>query len=90
MYSNRELWSERFERPYADLFAVQSEITRKVVSVLPGTITEAARREVAKCYPRNLEAYDYFVHGQALFLVRQIEDNDKALSSYRPSCSMVK
>ncbi len=81
--TNRELWSERFERPYAELFAVQSEIARKVTAVLPGTITASVRKEIAKRYTRNLEAYDDFVHGQALFLVRQIEDNDKARTYYR-------
>ena len=86
--TNRELWSERFERPYVDLFAVQSEITHKVVSVLPGTITDSVRREVAKRYTRNLEAYDDFVHGQALFLVRQIENNDKARAFYRKAVEL--
>ena len=86
--TNQRLWSERFERPYADLFAVQSEITHRVTAVLPGTITDSVRKEIAKRYTRNLEAYDNFVHGQALFLVRQSEVNDKARAFYRKAVEL--
>jgi DNA-binding winged helix-turn-helix (wHTH) protein/TolB-like protein/Flp pilus assembly protein TadD len=86
--TNQELWSERFERPYADLFAVQSEITHRVTAALPGAISDSVRKEIAKRYTRNLEAYDNFVHGQALFLVRQSELNDKARAFYRKAVEL--
>jgi len=86
--TNQELWSERFERPYADLFAVQSEITHRVTAALPAAITDSVHKEIAKRYTRNLEAYDDFVHGQALFLVRQSELNDKARAFYRKAVEL--
>ncbi|MGH9805768.1 MAG: winged helix-turn-helix domain-containing tetratricopeptide repeat protein [Terriglobia bacterium] len=86
--TSQELWSERFERPRADLFTVQNEIARKVTSVLPGKLTDAARRQIAKRYTRNLEAYDDFLHGQALFLVRQPEDNDGARAFFRKAVEL--
>src|SRR5262245_4698796 len=57
----QQLWSERFERPFGDLFAVQDEIARRLIEVLPGKLTDAARQRLAKRYTRSLEAYDYFL-----------------------------
>jgi len=80
--TNQQLWSERFERPFADLFAVQDELTRKVCEMLPGRLEAAARQQRAKAYTRSLEAYDQFLRGQSLFLVRQPADNEQARAFY--------
>jgi len=49
-----------------------------VVGHLPGTIGEAERRRLAKRYTASPQAYDYFLRGQALFLVRRTRDNQEA------------
>jgi DNA-binding winged helix-turn-helix (wHTH) protein/TolB-like protein/Tfp pilus assembly protein PilF len=76
--SGEQLWTQRFERPFGDLFAIQSEISRSVVEHLPGRISEAERRALAKRYTLSPQAYDYFLRGQALFLVRRTRDNQEA------------
>ncbi|MGQ0749009.1 MAG: winged helix-turn-helix domain-containing protein [Betaproteobacteria bacterium] len=78
-----QLWSERFERPFHALFGVQDEITRSLVERLPAKVSEAERRRLAKRYTRNLEAYEHFVRGQALFLARRSEDNEQARAYFR-------
>lgn len=82
-HTNQQLWSERFERPFADLFAIQDELTRKVCEMLPGRLEAAARQQRAKAYTRSLEAYDHFLRGQSLFLVRQPAENEQARAFYR-------
>jgi DNA-binding winged helix-turn-helix (wHTH) protein/TolB-like protein/Tfp pilus assembly protein PilF len=86
--SNQQLWSERYERPYGDLFKVQDEITRKLTQVLPGKLSDAVRQSLARRYTRSLEAYDDFLHGQALFLVRRSEDNEEARGYYRKALEL--
>lgn len=86
--TGQQLWSERFERPFTDLFAVQDEITRRLTQVLPGKLTDAARQRLALPYTRSLEAYDDFLRGQALFLVRQTEDNDQARGFFRKAVEL--
>ncbi|MGH8745298.1 MAG: hypothetical protein ACREUK_02270, partial [Burkholderiales bacterium] len=81
--TGQQLWSDRFERRFADLFAVQDEITRRLTQVLPGKLTDAARQRLARPYTRSLQAYDAFLRGQALFLVRQSEDNEQARGFFR-------
>lgn len=86
--SSQQLWSERFERPFGDLFKVQDEITRKLTQVLPGELTDAVRQSLARRYTRSLEAYDDFLRGQALFLVRRSEDNEEARGYYRKALEL--
>jgi TolB-like protein len=86
--TNEHLWSERFERPFRDLFAVQDEIIRRLVEKLPGKVSDAERQRLAKRYTRSLEAYEYFLRGQALFMVRQTEDNEEARSYFRKALEL--
>ncbi|MER9138361.1 tetratricopeptide repeat protein [Mesorhizobium sp. M0830] len=58
------LWAERFDRSLEDIFAVQDEVTGKIVEALVGRLTTAP----ARSRPSNLEAYDICVRARALGL----------------------
>jgi len=60
------LWAERFDRDLADVFAVQDEVTSKIVEALVGRLKAEGIPERRK--PTNLEAYDLFLRGRALLL----------------------
>jgi len=80
--SGEQVWTHRFERPFGDLFTIQSDISRSLAEHLPGKISDAERRRLAKRYTSSLEAYDHFLRGQALFLVRRTEDNQRARARF--------
>jgi DNA-binding winged helix-turn-helix (wHTH) protein/TolB-like protein/Tfp pilus assembly protein PilF len=82
------IWAERFERPYADLFAVQDAIVAKLLEVLPAKVGEAERARVSRRYTRNLDAYDAFLRGQSAFLVRRSADNEEARAWYRKAIEL--
>jgi DNA-binding winged helix-turn-helix (wHTH) protein/TolB-like protein/Tfp pilus assembly protein PilF len=86
--TNEQLWSERFERPFRDLFAVQDEMTARLADVLPGKLSDVERQRLAKRYTRSLEAYDYFLRGKALFLARGSEENEEARALYRKAIEL--
>ena len=86
--TNEQIWSERFERPFRDLFAVQDQIIRALVEKLPGKVSDAERERLAKRYTRSLDAYEYFQRGQALFMVRRTEDNEEARSLFRKALEL--
>lgn len=62
------VWAERFDRALEDIFAVQDEVTRRIVDALKVTLTssEQARRESRSKV--NAEAYDYCVRGRSCLL----------------------
>jgi TolB-like protein/lipopolysaccharide biosynthesis regulator YciM len=63
--SGAHVWSERWDRPAQDVFAVQTEVAESVANRIGGYgLVAAASREVAKRKrPENLEAYDLYLLG---------------------------
>ncbi len=66
--SGGHVWAERFDRDLEDIFALQDEVTQKIVETLKVTLTgsEQARREERGKV--NSEAYDYFIRARGLIL----------------------
>ncbi|RUX86558.1 adenylate cyclase, partial [Mesorhizobium sp. M7D.F.Ca.US.004.01.2.1] len=60
--SGDHLWAERFDRGLEDIFAVQDEVTAKIVEALLGRLRASPPRN----RPRNLEAYDLCVRARRL------------------------
>jgi len=57
------LWAERFDRSLQDVFAVQDEVTGKIVEALVGRLSPPPARN----RPANLEVYELCVRGRVLF-----------------------
>jgi TolB-like protein/class 3 adenylate cyclase/tetratricopeptide (TPR) repeat protein len=63
------VWSERWDRPAKDVFAVQTELAEKVAAALGGDLTmgQITRAEIQRAKrlrPNDLTAYDYFQLGK--------------------------
>ena len=56
------LWAERFDRSLEDIFAVQDEVTGKIVEALVGRLTAPPARN----RPKSMEAYDLCVRARVL------------------------
>ncbi len=57
------LWSERYDRPFADIFTLQDEIRQKIVFALKVKLTPEEQKRLKRFPTDNLEAYDYFLRG---------------------------
>jgi len=61
------IWSERWDRDLADVFAIQDEIAHATVSALRVRLTERDQRDRDQNKgTTNLEAYDLYLRGRAL------------------------
>lgn len=62
------VWAERYDRDLEDIFAVQDEVTRRIVDALKVNLTssELVRREDRGKV--NPEAYDYLIRGRSCIL----------------------
>jgi DNA-binding winged helix-turn-helix (wHTH) protein/TolB-like protein/Flp pilus assembly protein TadD len=80
--TSEQLWSQRFERPFGDLFAIQNEISRSLTEQLPARISHAELQRMAQRHTYSTEAYEFFLRAQALFLVRRTEENRQARAFY--------
>ena len=61
------LWAERYDGSLEDIFALQDEITRKIVSGLEVNLTVAERKRAGERFTSNVEAYDLFLRGRTEF-----------------------
>jgi adenylate cyclase len=57
------VWSERYDRLLRDIFALQDEITQRIVTVLRVEVQEAELERVRRVPTGNLNAYDSLLRG---------------------------
>ena len=67
--SGHHLWSERWDREMDDIFALQDEITMKIMMALQVKLTEGEQIRIweEKDRPKNLEAYELVLQGEEYF-----------------------
>jgi len=57
------VWAERYDRDLKDVFALQDEVTQKIVGVLAVKLTAPEKDRLGRAPTRNVEAYDYVLRG---------------------------
>ncbi len=76
------LWSETYERPLKDIFAIEDEISSSIVGALRIKLTGPAGRSLVTRYTENLQAYHLYLKGRFYWNKRQEEDFYKALGFF--------
>lgn len=61
------IWAERFDRELEDVFAVQDEVTERVVSTVAGSLMRPSERRSSRKHPSNLTAYELLLRGKEHF-----------------------
>jgi adenylate cyclase len=72
------LWSERYDRPLKDIFALQDDIVQKIVTTLNLQFALREQGHVVRKHTDNLEAYDTLLRGTEYFLRFTKEGNAQA------------
>jgi adenylate cyclase len=72
------LWAERYDRHLKDIFAVQDEVTKNIVSALSVKLTEREEDQLARRHTNSLEAYEYALRGLEYYLRSTKEANTQA------------
>ncbi|MBI3458232.1 MAG: adenylate/guanylate cyclase domain-containing protein [Candidatus Rokubacteria bacterium] len=87
--TGRHLWAARYDGEIGDVFALQDEVTRKIVAALAVTLpagepSGATRRKETA----NVAAYDAFLQGRAHYVRRTPEDYAKAASQFEKAIEL--
>jgi len=80
--TGHHLWSEKYDRDMKDLFALQDEITHKIIVELQVKLTEGEQARVSHKTTTNLEAWSYAVRGLKLFERTSKDNNAKAMELF--------
>lgn len=65
--NGRHLWADRYGGTLADLFALQDQVTQRIVSALAVNLTPAELARQTHSETDNQEAYDAFLRGWAYY-----------------------
>ena len=74
------LWAERYDRDLKDIFALQDEVTQKIVAALALKVTEDEQQRLLNKYTDNLEAYDYYLRGVEYFPISRLTKEKSILA----------
>ena len=58
------VWAERYDRDYADIFALQDQVIEEIVGALSVQLTESEQTQVTRLPTHSLEAYDYYLRAE--------------------------
>jgi len=82
------LWAERYDRPLQDIFALQDDVVRKIVTTLKLQLTMQEQGIVVRKTTDNLAAYDYFLRGLESFNRQTQEANAQARQMFEQALGL--
>jgi adenylate cyclase len=86
--NNANTWAQRFDRDASQVFAVQDEVTHRIVKALAIRITTRERQRLEQKATANLAAYDFFQEGKRLSRVSTKPANEQARVAFRKAIQL--
>jgi len=81
--TDEHLWAETYDRNYADIFSIQSDVAQKIAAALKATLTPAEKGNIEENPTQNMEAYDYFLKGKYFWNTKTSQEgNQKAIDMF--------
>jgi TolB-like protein/Tfp pilus assembly protein PilF len=80
--SGTHLWADRFEGASEDIFALQDQVTARVVGAIAPRLEQAEIERARRKPTESLDAYDLFLRGLANVHKWTREDTDEALHCF--------
>jgi TolB-like protein len=74
--TDTHLWAEHYKRDLADIFAIESEVSERIVSQLKAKLSPDEKASIEQPPTTDLAAYDFYIRGKTL--VSTIAFNDRA------------
>ncbi len=65
------LWADRYDRDLTDIFAVQDDVTKRIVEALKITLSPAEQQRLADSETKNVAAYDCMLRGREFMLGKE-------------------
>ncbi|MFQ5565206.1 MAG: adenylate/guanylate cyclase domain-containing protein [Paracoccaceae bacterium] len=81
--SDAHLWAERYDRDLEDIFAVQDEVTRAIVTAIEPQLASTERERARRKPPENLGAWECYQRGLWHVYQHTAEDSAKGQELFR-------
>jgi len=64
--TSAHIWAERLDRDMDDLFAMQDEVTERIVTTIANRLERTEQERAARKRPEAMRAYDYILQARAI------------------------
>jgi len=81
--TGNHVWADRYDGDLTDIFALQDEITRKVVTAIEPRLLEAEGVRALTRAPADLDAWEMVARASSIFSRMTRADSEAAISLYR-------
>ena len=81
--TNNHVWADRYDGDLTDIFALQDEITKKVVAAIEPRLLEAEGARALTRAPADLDAWELVARASSIFWRMTPADSEAAISLYR-------
>lgn len=83
------IWTETYDRDYADIFAIQSDVAQKIAVALQATLTLEEKQSINEIPTDNLEAYEFYQQGKIIFYKHwALENFESALTLFEKAIEL--
>lgn len=86
--SEQALWSDIFNKPYQDIFALQSEVAISIADALKAEISDSEQTEIEKTPTTNIDAVDLYWKGREYYGRYTEADNLSAIELFRQAIAL--
>ena len=77
--TEEHLWADTYDRELVDIFAIQSDVAKKIAAALKASLTPEEEERINEKPTENLEAYDYYLKGNILYDEFSVNNERKSL-----------
>ena len=80
--SDKQLWEKRFDQELNNVFTIQYEILKKIVSTLEVNLSEEEQKRLVIHGTENLEAHDLYMRGQEQYFTFAPKNIKKSITTF--------
>ena len=86
--TDEHVWAERYDGAIEDIFALQDQVSNKIVSTLAIKLTQGEQDQIAQRETDNTEAYDAFLRGWDQYLQQTPESFLRATELFKKATEL--
>ena len=86
--TNNHLWAERYDRELNDIFAIQDDVSRKIVDALEVKLSALEAKRLGHKGTDNIAAYEAILRGQEQFYSFTVGGINSAIDSFSRSIEL--
>ena len=86
--TGHHVWAERYDRKIDDIFALQDEISERIVATVTPELERAERKRSVAKQPNDLHAWDLFLRGMSQLYEFTKEGNERARDLFEQTVAL--